>query len=696
MTRVEDLTLITGQGRYVTDISLPSMLFAVFVRSTHAHARLESVQCGEALKVPGVHGVWRGSDLGNPVMPPINPLAEGHAGPICELMASRVASAIGQPIAMVIANSQQTAEFAAELVEIDYDPLPPNVDHALGAPAVTAVAFRTGSMTESACGVHYRVTFNQRQPRVSALALEPRAVVARWSAVENRLTVWLGTQSPTRCRDDVCRITGLPADAVRVIAPDVGGAFGAKASMHPEELLVALAAHRQGTSIKWVSSRSEEFASSVQGRGAQLNGTLTLDGAGHFCSLMARLQFPLGAWLPFSAAVPARNAARILPGPYRVAALDIEAHTHLSNAAATNIYRGAGRPEAAMLMESLVDAAARAAGKDPVQLRRANLISAAAMPYTTPTGEVFDSGDYRAVLDRACERFGYDAERREQARRRSAGHIVGIGVAMYVEPCGSGWESARVTLEDDGSVSVASGSPAQGQGHASTYAVIAAEVLGCDPAQVTVQAGDTDVCPDGIGALASRSIAIGGSAVHAAAGQVARRRDAGEATPMTEELVYHAPGEAWACGCVIARISIDRDTGQPEIERIVWVDDAGRIVSPQLAEGQLLGGMAQGIGQAMYESIVYDDDGQLLTGSLMDYAVPRAGDVPLPEIHSIATLSTANILGAKGVGEAGCIGVPAALRNAAADALAHIGVDTSNLNFPLTAPRLWQAMRSAQ
>jgi carbon-monoxide dehydrogenase large subunit len=315
------------------------------------------------------------------------------------------------------------------------------------------------------------------------------------------------------------------------------------------------------------------------------------------------------------------------------------------------------------------------------------------MPYATPTGERFDSGDYLAALDRAAARFGYAAERQQQLQRRASGELVGIGIAMYVEPCGQGFESARVTLLADGSVRVASGSAAQGQGHETSFAEIAAEALGCDASKVMVVHGDTDSSPDGIGALASRSIAIGGSAILEAAREAARRRDAGVALPLTVESIYRAPGEAWSYGCVMVRLAIDGETGKPAIERLVWVDDAGRVISPQLAEGQLVGGLAQGIGQALMERIVYDEHGQLLTGSLMDYALPRAADMPVVELESLTIPATANILGAKGVGEAGTIGVPAALLNAAIDALAPLGV--TDLDFPLTAERLWRTIHAS-
>jgi carbon-monoxide dehydrogenase large subunit len=585
---------------------------------------------------------------------------------------------------MVIADSRAQAEAAAERVEVEIAEAPSS--GANSAPAIR-IAFSSG---EPVAATH-QVTVRHTQPRVAPAAMETRATVAWWDG--ERLCVWLPTQSPARARDDIAALLGLPKPQIRVIAPDVGGAFGGKATVGPEDLLVACAAYRLKASVKWAASRSEEFISATQGRGARLEGSLSMDDAGRFLHLAARLVFPLGAWLPYSAAMPLRNAARILPGPYQVRSIDIEATAATSNTAAVNIYRGAGRPEAALLMERLVDAAARTSGIDPVELRRRNLIPAHAMPYTTPTGECFDSGDYSAALERAVARFDYAVERKQQALRRAAGELVGIGMALYVEPCGQGFESARVTLQPDGTARVASGSAAQGQGHETTFATLAADALGCTAAQVTVVHGDTDIAPDGIGALASRSIAIGGSAILAAAREAVRRRSAGAALPLTAECVYRAPGEAWSYGCVIVRMAIERDTGTPVIERLVWVDDAGRVISPQLAEGQLQGGLAQGIGQALLERIVYDEHGQLLTGSFLDYALPRAADIPPIELESLAIHATANVLGAKGVGEAGTIGVPAALLNAAIDALAPLGVH--HLDFPLTAERLWRTINAS-
>jgi carbon-monoxide dehydrogenase large subunit len=689
LARVEDRRLLTGRGQYVHDLRQPGMLHAVFVRSTHARARLMAVDLQAAKDNDGVIAVIGPDALAGRFMPPINELVPGMQLPQCPLLAQSRVDSVGQPIALVVASSLQAAQDAAELVFVDYEAEPAQNDMAPGVQALGNVRHQAGGAAPAEAA--HRVRVSHQQPRVIAMSLEPRAALAQWDAATGTLTAWLGTQAPSRARADIARTLDVPLAQVRVIAPDIGGAFGAKASVSPEDLVIAFAARHLRATVKWTSSRSEEFMSAAQGRGAKLEGELSVDAQGRFLHLEARLQFPMGAWLPYSAVVPARNAARILPGPYRVASVDIAAEAGMSNAAAVNIYRGAGRPEAALLMERLVEMAARRAGIDPVELRLRNLVPTGDMPYATPTGECFDAGDYRLALEKACARFDYAGERQLQAQRRAAGELVGIGIAMYVEPCGQGWESARVTLQADGRVRVASGSAAQGQGHQTSYAVIAAEVLGCNAAQVTVDHGDTGNCPEGVGALASRSMAIGGSAVAEAARMAAVRRDAGEALPLTAETVYTAPSEGWSYGCVIARMAIDRDTGQPRIERLVWVDDAGRIISPQLAEGQLLGGLAQGLGQAMLERIVYDGEGQLLTGSLMDYAVPRADDMPPIELESIAMTTQANLLGAKGVGEAGCIGVPAALLNAAADALAPLG--ERSLDFPLTAERLWRAMQ---
>lgn len=689
-TRREDNALLRGLACFGQDVVLPGAWHIAFVRSPHAHARLLGVDTHTAQAMAGVVAVLTAAELGEHRIPAINPLLPVLHQEDVTLLATHTLSHVGQPVAVVVAHTRQQAQAAAAQVALHCEVLSARIDlhdHRDTHPPTTRTQHRQGSLP-SRCAHTAQVCITA--PRVTAMAMEPRACSAQWHADTRSLTIWLGSQTPSRARADMAQALKLPHSHVRLISPEVGGAFGAKASVSPEDVLVALTAQHLQATVRWTASRSEEFVAGMQGRGATLQGRLQLDGQGHFIGLSAQLQFSLGAWLPFSAVVPLRNAARILPGPYRVDALDVQGQATQVNAAPVNIYRGAGRPEAALLMETLVEQAARQAGIDPVALRLNNLIAAADMPYTTPSGEVLDSGDYAALLRQACEKFDYTAERQQQAERRARGAWVGIGLALYVEPCGQGFESARVTLHGDGCVTVASGAPAQGQGHATTFAQIAAEALGCDASVVTVRMGDTDHCPDGTGALASRSTAIGGSAVVQACRKALELRASGAPYPIVVDERFTSD-EAWSAGCVIARMAIDPDTGHPTVERLVWADDAGHIVNPTLAHGQLVGGAAQGLGQAMLERLVYDAHGQLITGSLMDYAVPRADDMPPIEITSLHTPSPNNLLGAKGVGEAGCIGVPAALMNAARDALSPLG--ECALNFPLTSEQLWRAMQ---
>ena len=686
--RREDTALLTGRGCFVHDVRAPDAAHVVFVRSGQAHGRLLRLDAESARAIPGVLAVFTAQEVGELRMPAVNPLLPLPQGLGFALMAHSQVDHAGQPVAMVVASSLAAARAAAEAVQLEVQAQDPVVDFE-GADAITQVSYASGELPAGAAST---VKARMVCPRVSAMTMEPRALVVEVSASSASLKVWAGSQAPSRMQTDVAALLALDAHQVQVITPNVGGAFGAKSSVYPEELLVCWAAWTLQRSLRWTSTRSEEFASAMQGRAARLEGAMQCRPDGQMLALQADLDFALGAWLPFSAVVPLRNAARILPGPYHVQALRVEGRATLSHAAPVNIYRGAGRPEAALLMETLVEMTARKLGLDPVELRLRNLITSEEMPFQTPTGEVLDSGDYAGLLKKACARFGYEEERAAQAQRRQAGECVGIGMALYIEPCGKGWESARVTLQANGRVVVASGSPAQGQGHLTTFARIAAEELGIDPSLVDVLCGDTAACPPGIGALASRSIAIGGSAIAQACRQARRQRDAGQALPIVVETRFESE-ETWSSGCVVVRMAIDTETGHPRIEKVVWVDDAGRIIHPELAHGQLIGGFAQGFGQAMLEEIVYDSAGQLLTGSLMDYAVPRAEDLPEVDLDSISTPSTVNLLGSKGVGEAGCIGVPAALMNAARDALAPL-VGEVQLDFPLRPQRLWQLLQA--
>ncbi len=677
LLRTEDARLITGRGRFVRNLHMPEARHCVFVRSEHAHARFGlQPNADEQVQVfTGTHCLGAQLPIPNPALP----LQVVLAMPVLPV---DVTTYVGQPLALVIADTLDEAQRAAGAFSVHYEP-----EALLTSPPAYDIAFQWGAKP---LDPPFTARIRHTQPRVVAAAMEPRASVAQWDETNHTLTMWLQCQAVARARDDIAAALGLPNEQVRVITPDVGGAFGAKASLSPEDFALALAARALKSTLRWSATRSEEMLSAPHGRGAALVGELAVDAQGMFTSLEAKLTFPLGAWLPFSAAIPLRNAARILPGPYRVAHGKVEGTARCSHTAPVNIYRGAGRPEAALLMERLVDRVAKSAKRDPLELRLQNLIPPEHLPYATPTGERLDAGDYPRLLQRAQAQFGYDVERAAQHVRRALGELVGIGIGMYVEPCGQGFEAARVTLHADGKVTVASGSSAQGQGHETTYAAIAAETLRCDPDQVTVTHGDTAINPDGVGALASRSIAIGGSAIKLACETALEKRASGSASPITVERRYTAPHEGWSSGCVIVRASVDRETGAPTIEKLVWIDDAGRIISPALVHGQLVGGAAQGIGQALMERMVYDDSGQLLSGSWMDYALPRAADMPEIEIQSIAVDTDANALGAKGVGEAGCIGVPAAILNAVCDALTEFNTD--DLSFPLTAETLWRTM----
>jgi carbon-monoxide dehydrogenase large subunit len=689
--RREDSALLRGKGCFGQDVVMPDACHIAFVRSPQAHAQLQGIHTEAALRIDGVLAVLTSAELGQHAMPAHNPLLDVVQDTAFPLLAHDTVAYVGQPVAVVVARNRAIARQAAEAVSLSLHTLPAHNDFA-SEDATTRTQHHSGHMPTDSAHV---VATHIRSPRVSAMPLEPRACSAMVHGAQTdahhpyRMTVWLGTQTPSRAQADVARVLGMATEQVRLISPDVGGAFGAKASVSPEDLLTALTAHHMQRSVQWVASRSDDFVAGMQGRGSLLQGRLHVNAQGLLEGLWARLHFTLGAWLPFSAVVPLRNAARILPGPYALANLDIEGLATRAHAAPVNIYRGAGRPEAALLMETLIEQAARQCGIDPVDLRLRNLIPSQAMPYTTPTGEVLDSGDYALALRTACAQFDYPHARTVQAQRRQQGELVGIGLALYIEPCGQGWESARVTWHADGRVTVASGAPAQGQGHVTTFAQLAADLLGCEATQVDVHLGNTALCPPGIGALASRSIAIGGSAIAKACGSVLARQQAGEALPITAEEKFTAQ-EAWSYGCVIAQMRIDADTGTPTIERISWVDDAGHVLQPQLVHGQLIGGAAQGLGQAMMERLVYDEQGQLITGSLMDYAIPRAADMPPVDISSLHTPSPNNLLGAKGVGEAGCIGVPAALMNAARDALSPLG--EFDLQLPLASEQLWRAL----
>jgi aerobic carbon-monoxide dehydrogenase large subunit len=731
----------------VDDVPADGVAHVVFVRSPHAHARIARVDTAAAQKATGVLTVVTAADLG--AHPPMGFFRriEGMVVTDFPLLAHDVVRSQGTPVAAVVADSVGRATDAAALVSVDYAPLPgvADADIALaeGAPRVVGradnrcfeFAVRAGDTERGFASAHRVVSVAVRQSRVAGVPLEPRAVLARW---DGALTVWSSTQVPHRLREELARMLELSAERIRVIAPDVGGGFGVKGGPYREDILVPWLARRLGRPVKWMSTRIEDLLTTHHGRGASSHGELAVSSDGAILGLRARIACPLGPAIVYTMAATPRNHTRCLPGPYAIRDVDIVTTGAFTTTPFIGAYRGAGRPEAAFLMERLVDEAARALNLDPAELRRRNLVPPERFPYATATGQSYDSGDYPALLSRALSAADYPGLRRAQAQRRARGEVVGVGVAVYVEPSALGWESGLVRVERDGRVTAITGSSPHGQGHETTFAQVLADRLGIEPELIDVRHGDTALIATGVGTFGSRSVALGGGALVLAADTVVARARAlaarlleahaddvrpapggfavvgaphrtvswqrvaqlawdgphadGEAAGLEASEVMSPEHEVWSGGAVVAAVAIDRETGVFTLERLVWVDDAGAIVNPLLADGQLEGSLAQAWGQIAMEAMRFDADGHVLSGSLMDYAVPRADDVPRAEILHEHTPSPRNPLGAKGLGEAGNIGVPPAVVNAIVDALAPFGV--RHVDMPLTPESLWRAMHA--
>jgi carbon-monoxide dehydrogenase large subunit len=683
----------------------------------------------------------------------VNRLMPDMRVPPHPIIAEGMVHAAGTPVAAVVAESVYVARDAVELIRADYEPLPalpePESAVAAGAPALFSDiegnrcftrVLRTGDAARALASSAQVVSLRVAQQRLAGVAMEPRSVLADFDGSTDELTLWVSCQAPFRIRAEVARLLDLPESRVRVIAPDVGGGFGVKSGPYREEVLLAWLVRRLERPLKWVATRGEDQITTNHSRGSVCAGELGVDAEGRITALRARVTAPLGTALLNAAAGSPWNHARLLPGCYVVPACDIAVTGALTTTTPVAAYRGAGRPEAAFFIERLMDAAARALALDPAEIRRRNFIPADTFPYRTVTGQTYDSGNYPHALDRALEVAGYPGLRRRQEERRASGEIVGIGLASYVEPCALGWESGSLKVERSGRVTAITGSSAHGQGHETTFAQIVADHLGVTPDDVVVVHGDTRSGPEGFGTFGSRSVALGGSAlarvavdvrekgrriaaelleaapadvigapggfhvaglperrvtwreVAAAAYGGGRGLPAGD-TPGLEATVYFQPeAEVWTFGAIVCAVRVEAETGRIVIERLVWVDDAGTVINPLLAEGQLHGSLAQGLGQALMEAVIYDGDGQLVTGTLMDYAIPRADEVPPVVIEKTCTPSPRNPLGAKGVGEAGCIGIPPAVVNAVVDALTPFGI--THLDMPLTPARLWSALRA--
>ncbi|TMQ20354.1 MAG: xanthine dehydrogenase family protein [Candidatus Rokuibacteriota bacterium] len=747
LRRREDAPLVSGRGRFVDDVAVPGLTHLALVRSPHAHARVVGLDVERARKAPGVVDVVTAADLGVIPALPVNRLFRDMIVPPNPLLAGERVHAQGTPVAAVVAESAAAAGDAAALVAVEYGPLAgvaaAAVALAPGAPRIfeeapgnraLGQAWRAGDPDRAFAQAASVVELTVEQNLVAGVPMETRGALATWDEAAGALTVWTSTQAPFRIRAEIARMLGLDEGRVRVIAPDVGGGFGVKGGPYREEPLVAWLARRVRRPVKWISTRQEDFLTTQHSRGARSTGALALDADGTIRGLRARIEAPLGAYLSFSASTNPRNHARCLPGAYAIGAVDIEVTGAITTTPPVGAYRGAGRPEAAFLIERLVDEAAHARGLDPAEVRRRNAIPREAFPFTTATGQIYDSGDYRAVLERALDAADYPALRRAHAERRRRGELVGVGLSLYVEPAALGWESGVVRVERTGTVTAITGSSPHGQGHETTFAQVVADHLGVEPDVVTVRHGDTLGAPHGSGTAGSRSTALGGGALVLAALDVREkgRRIAAsllEAAPddvvaapggfhvvgaaartlawravadaayrmgalpagiepgLEATRFFQAPGEVWSSGAFVVAVRLERETGVVVAERIVWVDDAGTIVNPLLADGQLEGSLAQAWGQILMEAIVFDRDGHLLTGTLMDYALPRADDVPVAEILHHDTPSPYNPLGAKGLGEAGTIGLPPAVVNAVVDALRPLGI--RHVDMPLTPARIW-------
>ncbi len=704
LRRREDLPLVRGAGRYVDDLALPGMAHVAFVRSHHARARIVGIRVPS--RAPGLVRVFTAADLAGRARP--FPVIAPEGAQLAEaphpILASDEVRYAGQPVAAVVAESRAQAVDAAEMVEVEYEPLQAVVDPDEAPETLMSWERTAGDVDGALIAAAHRVRAEYRIPRLVAAPIEPRGVVAAYDEPADLLTIWASAQDPHRPLSQLAHALGRPRERIRVAVPDVGGAFGSKGVIAVEAVTVALAAIELARPVKWVEDRVENFLGAYQGRGVQASVELALDAGGRMLAVRASILADLGAYLLPTTAVPPHTTAMLMTGCYDIPAAAVSVRGARTDKVPTGPYRGAGRPEGAYLLELTVDRAARELGLEPAELRRRNLIRS--WPHRTPLGWTYDSGDYERCLDRALELVGPER-----------GPLVGTGVALYVERAGGNWESARVSVDPGGRVIARSGSCPHGQGHETTFAQIVADRLGIDPGDVELRFGEIP----GVGTYASRSVAMGGSALVQAVDQIvaeARPVAAGLLGCGVEEVtraaarwtgpdgrtvglaeVAAAAGglEAetrfesdlvFGSGAYAAVVEIERETGALTVRRLAAVDDAGTIINPLLAEGQVLGGAVQGLGAALMEEAVHDTDGQLRNASFVEYSVPSAAEVPPILTDFVQTPSPNNPLGAKGIGEGGAIGTPAAIANAVADAL---GADAPDP--PFTAEKLWRGIR---
>ena len=772
IARKEDYRFLTGAGQYTDDVTLPRQTHAVFVRSPHAHAKIKSIRKDAALKAPGVLAVYTGEDLaaakvgglpcgwlitdvnGQPMKEPPHPcLAQGKA------------RYVGDHVAIVVAETAEQARDAADLVQVDYEPLPAVVDaskaRAKGAPqlhdnapdntcyvwALGDKAAVDGAFAKAAHVTRLELINNRLVPN----AIEPRAANGSYSRAEDSYTLYVANQNPHVERLLMTAfVLGLPEHKVRVVAGDVGGGFGSKIYLYAEDVVVTWASRQLGRPVKWTAERSESYVSDAHGRDHHTIAELALDKDGKFLAMRVQTTANMGAYLStFASCIPTILYATLLAGQYTTPLIHCEVTAVFTNTAPVDAYRGAGRPEATYVVERLVETAAREMKIDPADLRRRNFITT--FPYQTPVALCYDTGNYNATMDAAqklADVAGYAARKKDSEAK---GKLRGIGYAAYIEACGIApsavagslgaraglFEAGEVRVHPTGSVTVFTGSHSHGQGHETTFAQVVADRLGMPIENVDIVHGDTSKVLFGMGTYGSRSIAVGGTAIVKALDKIiakgkkiaAHLMEAAESDveydrgefkvagtdkkkmfgevafaayvphnyphdklePGLNENAFYDPANfTFPAGTYICEVEVDRDTGQVRIDRWAAVDDFGKIINPMIVEGQVHGGLVQGIGQALTECCRYDDEsGQLVTGSFMDYCIPRADDVPSFKVDTRETPCTHNPLGVKGCGEAGAIGAPAALMNAITDAL---GV--KDLAMPATAQTVWRAMQN--
>ncbi|WP_284261944.1 xanthine dehydrogenase family protein molybdopterin-binding subunit [Roseicyclus amphidinii] len=685
--RREDPALLKGQGRYTADIALNQPLHIAFLRSPVAAGRIAGIDISEALAAPGVHAVLTGADLPPTTSPDVLPVLEIEGTLPYPMLARERVTCVGEPVAAVFADSPARAADAVDLIALDIE------DEDLPEPRrIAQRRWQSGNARQAFDHAAHVVEVETIHPRVAPSPMEPRGVAIRYDAETDGVTIFQSTQTPHRTKTDLMRVLQLDPDRIRIVAPDVGGGFGMKGFAYPEELFATWAALQLKRDVRWIATRSEEFLSAAHGRGLSSRGRLALDAEGRFLALEARIDAPVGNWIAATALMPAFNAGRILPSGYVIPALDIETQVHSHPTPPVGIYRGAGRPEANVILERLIDEAAAVTGRDPLELRKQNLVPVSAMPHDTATGNHLDSGDYAAALDAFAAAADLDALRARRDAIRDAGGIAGLGLAFYVDPSAAGWEYARVTLNADGTAHIATGATQQGHGRLTAFSQIAADALGLPMEAVTLDAGDTGTVAEGVGAVGSRATAIGGSALLEACAKAKAMVEGGAPLPVTAESKYEVAGQAWAFGAYAALVEIDPETGTPRLLRAHAHDDTGVMVNPVQVEGQIRGGFAQAVGETMLEAIALDADGQLLTGSFMDYAMPRADDLPPLALSHSETPSPMNPLGAKGVGEAATTGAPAALINAITDAFRPTGKAPPQM--PFSPSRIWDALNA--